>query len=96
MFEIEWSAKAKNDYLDNIDYLEREWPHSVVKDFISKTDKIIELLSKGNLTFKPTMHKNTYEAVIFKQITLFYSIEKEKIILHRFLNNYQDLGNFSL
>jgi hypothetical protein len=96
MLFVEYSDNARIDYLDNIDYLEREWPLSVVKDFIFKTDRLIDLLSKGNLTFKPTGYKNTFEAVIIKQITLFYSVENEKIVLHHFWNNYQDKENFSL
>ena len=84
MLLIEWSETAQSDYLNNIEYLEHEWPQSVVNEFIAKTEDLLNLLSVGNVTFKPTQYKNTFEAVIVKQISLFYSIENNKIIIHRF------------
>lgn len=95
MKPIEWSEMAKNDYFENIDYLEREWPQSVVNEFIANSNHVLNLISKGNISFKATNYKNVFEAVIVKQITLFYSVEIDKIILHRFWNNFKDHRPFS-
>ena len=96
MTTIHWSETAKIDYWSNIEYLEREWTFKEVRSFIDKADILIDLLAKNNLSFKPTLYKNTFQVPVIKQITLYYSLENNKIILLRFWNNYQDLGKFSL
>jgi hypothetical protein len=96
MMTIHWSEPAKFDYWNNIEYLEREWTLKEVYDFMDKTDELIDLLEKGNITFKPTEYKNTYQVPVVKQITLFYNVINDKIELLRFWNNYQDLAEFSL
>lgn len=96
MMTIHWSEPAKFDYWNNIEYLEREWTLKEVYDFMDKTDELIDLLEKGNVTFKPTDYKNTYQIPVVKQITLYYNVINNKIELLRFWNNYQVLAKFSL
>jgi plasmid stabilization system protein ParE len=91
-----WSEPAKTDYWSNIEYLEREWSLSEVYNFIDKVDELTALLSENNVTFKPTLYKNTFQVPVVKQITLYYKIEDNTITLLRFWNNYQDLGRFTL
>ena len=67
-----------------------------VHNFMDKVDEPIDLWTKNNVTFKPTLYKNTFQVTVLKQITLYYSLENNKIELMRFWNNYQDLGKFSL
>jgi hypothetical protein len=62
----------------------------LVKKFAAKIDAILDKLSKGNLTFKSSKYKETYEVPIVKQITLYYQIQDNTILLIRFWNNYQD------
>lgn len=96
MTTIHWSEPAKIDYWNNIEYLEKEWTLKEVDSFMEKVDELIDLLTKNNVTFQPTLYKNTFQVPVLKQITLYYSIENNKIELLRFWNNYQDLGKFSL
>lgn len=96
MMTIHWSEPAKFDYWNNIEYLEREWTLKEVYDFMDKTDELIDLLEKGNVTFKPTDYKNTYQVPVVKQINLYYRLENNNVELLRFWNNYQDLAKFSL
>lgn len=96
MMAIHWSEPAKFDYWNNIEYLEREWTLKEVYDFMDKTDELIDLLEKGNVTFKPTDYKNIYQVPVVKQIILYYNVINDKIELLRFWNNYQDLAKFSL
>lgn len=63
---------------------------------MDKTDELIDLLEKGNVTFKPTDYKDTFQVPVVKQITLYYSVTDNKVELLRFWNNYQDLAKFSL
>ncbi len=96
MRTISWSEPAKIDYWNNIEYLEREWTLKEVYNFMDMVDELIDLLTKNNVTFKPTSYKNTFQVPVVKQITLYYSLENEKIELLRFWNNYQDLSKFTL
>lgn len=96
MMTIHWSEPAKLDFWNNIEYLEQAWTIKEVYNFMDKTDELIDLLEKGNVTFKPTNYKNTFQVPVVKQITLFYSVVNERIELLRFWNNYQDLEKFSL
>lgn len=96
MMTVDWSEPAQIDYWKNIQYLENEWTLTEVYNFIDKTDELIDLLEKGNVTFKPTNYKNTFQVPVVKQITLYYSVINNKVELLRFWNNYQDLAKFSL
>jgi plasmid stabilization system protein ParE len=90
MIRIIWTDRAKSDYWNNIDYLEREWTIKEVERFANKTDEILEKLTKGNIKFKPTEYENTFQVPIVKQITLFYEKNNNSIVLLRFWNTYQD------
>jgi hypothetical protein len=91
MLQIIWTELAKIEYWQNIEYLEKEWTLKDVYNFMDKTDDLIVLLAKKNLTFKPTNHEGVFQVPVTKQITLFYRIlENEEVELLRFWNNYQE------
>ncbi len=94
--KIEWTLSSKNDYWQNIEYLENHWSEKEVLNFINEIDYSLNLLAKENVTFIKSDYVNVYKMVIIKQITIYYSIENETIYLLRFWNNYQDLSNFKL
>ncbi|MTG98927.1 type II toxin-antitoxin system RelE/ParE family toxin [Myroides albus] len=97
MNSIVWSQTAQDDYWDNIDFLLRRWTKRESIRFINAVEKTIELLKQGQVTFKSTGYKNTYQITIVKQITLYYIfIEDNKIVLLRFFNNHQNTNKLSL
>lgn len=96
MIRIIWTNRAKSDYWNNIDYLEKEWTIREVERFTDKTDEILEKLAKENLKFKPTEYKNIFQVPIVKQITLFYKKTPEELHLLRFWNTYQNPENLKL
>lgn len=93
MLNIIWSDDAVEDVIENIGYLEKHQTKKEVDSFSEEIDAVLEKLSIGNLTFKPAHYKNTYEVPIIKQITLYYQIQDNDIILVRFWNNYRDPNN---
>jgi plasmid stabilization system protein ParE len=93
MFNIIWSFDAVEDVLENIEYLEKRWTEKEVDKFSKKIDAVLKQLSRGNMTFKSSGYKNTYEVPIIKQITLYYQIQDNDIVLVRFWNNYRDPNN---
>ena len=96
MLNIIWSEDAVEDVLENIDYLEKRWTKKEVDIFSEEIDAVLEKLSKGNLTFKPSDYKNTYEVPIVKQITLYYQVQGNDVFLFCFWNNYQDRSKLKL
>lgn len=91
MAQIIWTERSKLDYWDNIEYLEREWTLNDVYNFMDKVDDLVGLLAKGNLIFKPTKYKNTFQVPVTKQITLFYKmLENSNVELLSFWNTYQN------
>ncbi len=94
--KIEWTLASKNDYWQNIEYLEKHWSEKEALNFINEVDYSLKLLAAENVVFTKSNYINVYKMVIIKQITLYYSIENETIYLLRFWNNYQDLSNFKL
>lgn len=93
---IEWTLLSRNDYWQNIEYLENHWSEKEVLNFINEVDYSLHLLAKGNVIFIKSDYPNVYKMVVIKQISIYYSIENETIYLLRFWNNYQDLSNFKL
>ncbi|WP_163399625.1 type II toxin-antitoxin system RelE/ParE family toxin [Flavobacterium fluviatile] len=89
-----WSPQAKQDFWNNIDYLEAEWSEKVARNFIEKVNTTITLLKNDNVLFLKTNYKSVYKIVITKHISLFYRIENNNLELLRFWNNFQNLENF--
>lgn len=94
--KIEWTLLSRNDYWQNIEYLEKFWSKKEVSNFIKEVDYSINLVTNNNIIFTKSDYPNVYKLLIIKQITLFYSIENETVYLLRFWNNYQDLSNFKI
>ena len=94
--KIDWTLKSRNDYWQNIEYLEKNWSEKIVMNFIEEVNYSLQLLEKDNIIFSKSDYPDVYKMLIIKQITLYYYFENETIYLLRFWNNYQDLSNFKL
>ncbi|MBK0370985.1 type II toxin-antitoxin system RelE/ParE family toxin [Flavobacterium agrisoli] len=91
-----WAPQAKQDFWNNIDYLEAEWSEKVALNFIEKVNTTIALLKNDNVLFIKTNYKNVYKVVITKHISLYYRIENTNLKLLRFWNTFQDTEKFKL
>ena len=97
MIQIIWTDRAKGDYWQNIQYLEREWALNDVYNFMDKVDDLLVLLTKENLVFKSTNYKFVFKVPVTKHISLFYKVATNKDIeLLRFWNTYQNPEKISL
>ena len=91
MYNIIWSEPARDDYLQNIDYLLENWTEKQAESFIDAVFHTIDIISKNPKTFALTEYRNTRSALIVKQITLYYRIEDQKTVeLIYFWNNHQN------
>lgn len=88
--DIYWSDRSLEDYHENIRYLTFEWSEKVALDFIEKVEETLSLLKQYPKMFPMSDYKKVRKAVITKQITLYYLIQKEHLYLVRFWNNHQN------
>ena len=93
---IIWPFQARIDYWANIDYLEDEWSESEVRSFIKDVDYNISLLKLNTVLFNATKYKDVFRVTVTKQISLFYSLNGNEIILLRFWNNFQNPHSLKL
>jgi plasmid stabilization system protein ParE len=91
-----WDPQAKQDFWNNIDYLEPEWSEKAAQNFIDKVNTTIELLKNDNVLFIKTNYKSVYKIVITKHISLYYRIENTNLELLQFWNTFQDTEKFKL
>lgn len=84
-----WTADAMNDYHTNIEFLLERWTTDVAQEFIEQVEDILALIVVFPEMYPLSDYKNVRKAVIRKQISLFYRIDGENILLLRFWNNYQ-------
>jgi plasmid stabilization system protein ParE len=87
--QIIWSDEAVADFHQNINYLLENWPTSVATEFIEDVEAVVELIKSHPDLYPLSDYKEIRRAVIRKQVTLFFKIEKDAIHLIRFWNNYQ-------
>ena len=90
-YKIEYQTLAETTYLNNITYLENNWPLSVLIKFIKKVESITELLKENPEMFSKWKNNSSIRrVVIVSQITLFYQINKNTVEILLFWNNYQN------
>ena len=89
--EIYWSKRADAKFDNIIEYLEAEWGEGVTGAFVKKVydflDILIEFPEIGTLEHA---ERKIRGFVIVKQITIFYKISGDKIILLNFFDNRQN------
>jgi plasmid stabilization system protein ParE len=88
--KIFWSKKADDKFDKICEYLEEEWGIGSVKIFVKKVydflDILVEFPEIGTVENKSL---NILGFVIVKQITIFYQIRENKIVILNFYDNRQ-------
>ena len=88
--EIKWSKRADKKFDSIIDYLEKEWGEKATKDFVKKTyeflDILIEFPDIGSIENEENQIRGF---VLVKQVTVFYKLKDNEIILLNFYDNRQ-------
>ena len=89
-YKITWTETARNDYFQIIDYLFNIWGKKSAKNFKTKVNKQLELISKmPKLYSKTKARENVRRCVIVKQISMYYLEQDDdnEIIIVRFYDN---------
>jgi plasmid stabilization system protein ParE len=89
--EIRWTTRADIKLDQIIIYLQTEWGESVVKAFMRKLYVFLGILSEfpeiGSIQWPD---KNIRGFSLTKQVSIFYKIEGDQIILLDFFDNRSD------
>lgn len=85
-----WSKQADKKFDLILNYLENEFGIPATSDFVKKVYDILAIIAEfpeiGSLEYQDL---NIRGLLIIKQISLFYQIRKDKIILLNFYDNRQ-------
>ncbi len=88
--EIVWSRRADEKFDLILEYLSEEWGTKVTKAFVKKVYDFLDILSEfpeiGTLENK---EKAIRGFVIIKQVSVFYNIRNNRIIILNFFDNRQ-------
>jgi len=89
---IFWSKKADKKFDNILDYLSAEWGEKVTSAFVKKVydflDVLIDFPEIGSVE---NTERGIRGFVIVKQITIFYKISGNRIIILNFFDNRQGL-----
>ena len=88
--EIFWSKQADKKFDSILDYLKLEWGESSLKIFVKKVFDFLDTLKDcPEIGTVENKELNIRGFVIIKQVTVFYQIRDNKIILLNFYDNRQ-------
>jgi plasmid stabilization system protein ParE len=87
---IVWLPLAKNSFFKIIEYLERDWTEKEIRNFVSKTDKILTIIGSGKAKFRRSNKKNIYEVLVTKHNLLIYREINNTVELLRFYDTRQN------
>ena len=94
VYKVNWTLKAPETYISNIEYLETRWTDHEVKCFIAATEKKIKAISgqRGIGSPRSSKQRNMMHTVLHKRVSLIYRFmpRKKEIELLRFWNTRQN------
>ena len=97
MYTIIWTIEATEDYLQNINYLEEEFPETVVFNFIDRVEKVIQIISSDPFTFEKSDYKEIHQVPVVPQVTMFYRVVQNKeVLIVRLWNNFKNKSNLKI
>ncbi len=92
-YKITWTATARNDYFQVIEYLHESWGIKAARKFASIVDKKLRLISAMPKMYPKTeARENLRRCFVVKEVSMYYlEVElDEEIIIIRFYDNRQD------
>ena len=92
--QIIWSLSSENDFAEILAFLKRRWNNKVAFQFISKTDHLLNQITKNPIQF-PIIHKQLKirKCVISKYNALYYHVTTHHIQILRIYDTRQNPQN---
>ena len=88
---IYWTKQADQKFDQILKYLEEEWGDKVTRAFVRKVYDFLDILSEfPEIGTLENAERNIRGFVIVKQLSVFYKIKDDTIILLNFFDNRQN------
>lgn len=85
---LKWTPIAREDYALILGFIESNFGSDTALIFLEKTEKVLDrILEFPSIYPVSSKRKNVRKAVITKQISLFYTINKQEIWVLEFIDN---------
>lgn len=88
--KINFSDESLADLRSIEEYLLKNWNDKVFDDFLKKLDKIVIIITEGNVVFQKYENTDYHKVLITKHNTLIYIVEDHVLKIMRILQNFQD------
>lgn len=90
-YRIDWSVEASECLDAIIEYLETEHGEPSLKQFARKLNKRLELIALSPKLFpKHKKRRSIRRSVLTKQVTIYYKVSKDSVLLLSLFDNRQD------
>lgn len=87
---VKWSEEARTTFEQVLDWIRNKWSEKEALNFISKTEKIVQLISLQPHLFSASKHKYIRRAIITRQTSLIYIVLNSEVYLITFWDNRKD------
>ena len=89
--KIVWTKRADRSFDKIIEYLEVEWGNKVVRSFVKKTYDLFDILMEfPEIGSIENEEKSIRGFTLIKQVTVFYKIKENELIILHFFDNRQN------
>ncbi|HET8861278.1 hypothetical protein [Marivirga sp.] len=95
-YTVKWLPEAELTYTLVLDYLDKNWTSKEISKFITRTNEVINFISKNPKQYFYSNKKNVYRAVVTTHVSLYYKIQPTKVELLIFWDTRQDPGKLKL
>ena len=89
-YTVVWSAEAEVTYIDIVSFLEEHWSEKQVLRFVKRTEEVIRLIESNPKVYPHFKTRDIHRAVVNKQISLYYYMTGDLVVLLSFEDNRQD------
>ncbi len=91
-YKVIWSPKAIFTFDRVIQYLEFKWSEKEIRNFVSSTNKLADVLSLNPYLFRRSEKENIHEVLVTKHNLLLYRIifKSKRVELIAFFDTRQD------
>jgi plasmid stabilization system protein ParE len=88
--KIKWTEEAINNLEDILSYLKIRWTTREINRFFIKLEKQLIILSLFPEAFPRSQINFVHRCVFSKQLTIYYSVENENLVILSLFDNRRD------
>ncbi len=88
--KIIWTPESEKTFEGVLIYLDTHWTEKEKSNFITATNRTIQIISQQPELFRKLAKSNTHEALVTKHNLLLYTIKEESIDLVAFWDTRQN------